>query len=501
MIPENIEIVMITCRAGRISKNQKLTRIIYQNIHSIINPKKVENNILKNDNNKRKKMNILIMGLDSVSRLNFHRTMPRLSKYFHDNNWHELKGYNKIGDNTLPNLLAILTGRSQEDATKKCKLNRKYGSDGCPFIWNNFKDAGYITAYGEDIPRLGTFNYKQDGFMNPPTDYYVRPYILACEKLLKSKNKFNFKYCIGPESAVDRIFNYAIDFSKTFIDQSYFGFFWANTISHDDMNGPSSMDEHFLNMFQHVNDNGITNNTIIIFLSDHGVRWGEYLDTQIGWHENRLPFMFIKFPNSITSHDKLSTSLKLNEDRLTSPYDVYQTLREILINSGGYAESSIGCPSCQSLFSPVPIERGCDDAGISSHWCTCNEFEALSTDNYVALSGATAFIKHAENIAKSYQDENGNRLCAKLEIDSILKINKIIDFNNGNRTNNIDKYFFKIQLKPGYGKFEVTIGTNNYNEFYILDSEISRIDSYEKTSRCVDYGFKWFCHCLDYTPS
>lgn len=87
--------------------------------------------------------------------------MPLVNKYFEENKWLELKGYNKMGDNTFPNLMAFLTGQNQTQAYLKCKPLMPYGLDNCSLIWYNFRDAGYVTAYGEDYGSISTFNYMK----------------------------------------------------------------------------------------------------------------------------------------------------------------------------------------------------------------------------------------------------------------------------------------------------------------------------------------------------
>lgn len=39
---------------------------------------------------------ILMIGIDSVSRVNLMRSMPRTAKYLYENNWFEMAGYNKV---------------------------------------------------------------------------------------------------------------------------------------------------------------------------------------------------------------------------------------------------------------------------------------------------------------------------------------------------------------------------------------------------------------------
>lgn len=54
---------------------------------------------LKTDNQQKsiaKPPSVLMIGIDSVSRLNLIRSMPTTAKYLYDNDWFELAGYNKV---------------------------------------------------------------------------------------------------------------------------------------------------------------------------------------------------------------------------------------------------------------------------------------------------------------------------------------------------------------------------------------------------------------------
>ena len=56
-------------------------------------------------------MNVLILGIDSTSRSNFIRNMPKTYKALTTvlGGW-DLRGYTKIDDSTFPNVMAMLTG-------------------------------------------------------------------------------------------------------------------------------------------------------------------------------------------------------------------------------------------------------------------------------------------------------------------------------------------------------------------------------------------------------
>lgn len=46
--------------------------------------------------NKTKPLSVLLIGIDSISRLNLIRAMPNTAQHLYNTGWMELKGYNKV---------------------------------------------------------------------------------------------------------------------------------------------------------------------------------------------------------------------------------------------------------------------------------------------------------------------------------------------------------------------------------------------------------------------
>ena len=87
---------------------------------------------LKRDSKKNENLpNILLLGIESISRLNFERHFPRAKSLVVEKEFYTLYGYNKVGDNTFPNLTPLLTGQYAEDLWKEKDLPFDY----FPFIW------------------------------------------------------------------------------------------------------------------------------------------------------------------------------------------------------------------------------------------------------------------------------------------------------------------------------------------------------------------------------
>ncbi|RXG60062.1 hypothetical protein Avbf_16512 [Armadillidium vulgare] len=160
------------------------------------------------------RLNIMIFGIDSISRMNMQRYMPKVFQYMKDISAIDFRGFNKNYENTYPNLCAILSGVfpwGEEFYDKFNKMGRYF--DYLPFLWKNFTNSDYVTVYGEDCSFLGTFAYKdKKGFKNVPTDYYFRPFLKAAEDEMGS-NKGNIwitgcGLCSGCELNFQRILDY-----------------------------------------------------------------------------------------------------------------------------------------------------------------------------------------------------------------------------------------------------------------------------------------------------
>jgi hypothetical protein len=125
-------------------------------------------------------VSVLILGVDAVSRLNMERELPQLRQVLLSPPLSAIPmlGYNKVGDNTFPNVVPLLTGLAESQLAQACSWrDAKTKIDACPFIWRLFTERGYRTAYGEDCTWMSTFNYAKTGFVQPPVDYYARPFL------------------------------------------------------------------------------------------------------------------------------------------------------------------------------------------------------------------------------------------------------------------------------------------------------------------------------------
>ncbi|XP_030767011.1 uncharacterized protein LOC115890804 isoform X3 [Sitophilus oryzae] len=463
---------------------------IYENVHASVLIRDDVQRKINDFNGTIKPLSVIFIGIDSISRLNFERSMPETYKYVEDNNWISLKGYNKMDDNTFPNLMAILTGFNQTTAYKICNPRSIGYLDKCPMLWYDYRNFGYVTGYAEDEASISTFNYKKKGFVQPPADYYFRPYVMASEKLQKVTIN-GMTYCTGPETAGERILNLVEDFAVTFKQNPHFGFFWMNSFSHNNVNSPSMMDSKTKQLLANLEANDVYNNTLIIFLSDHGMRFGDIRLTPTGWQEERLPFIYFSFPNWFKEkYPEQYLNFKSNTNKLTTPYDLYITLQHILVLSGfNYTiKNSDACPECLSLFEKVPSERSCEEAGIVDHWCTCAGYVEKKLEPEEQEKLKKFFL---EEIQKIIQSRDGNDKCIRYSVESIsTRISQKFSY----KTNSYALVYLRTNPKA---VFETTISyEGDIMSSNLTLGDISRLDFYNTHSKCVsDDYLKKYCFC------
>lgn len=207
----------------------------------------------------------------------------------------ELHGYNKVGDNTYPNLIPLLTGLSAEELNGAClSSNASIYFDNCHFIWDDFKSKEYGNLFAEDSAMLSLFNYFKNGFEKQPTDFYFRTILHQMEKDIAHNKIGNYKLCLGQRRPVDILFQYMKKFVKTNYNQTFFSFFWTSSMSHDFITYPLMIDQNLSDLLMNMKNEKYLENTILFIMSDHGIRFGSFRQTTFqGMVEERLRKYFL----------------------------------------------------------------------------------------------------------------------------------------------------------------------------------------------------------------
>ncbi|XP_041448574.1 uncharacterized protein LOC121404052 [Drosophila obscura] len=439
---------------------------------------------------------VFLFGIDSMSRMNFRRTMPLTSEFTRQQGWYEMEGYNKVGDNTLPNLLAVLTGRSTSEWSRKCNLKSPGCFDFITYLWDYFRSAGYMTAYAEDLPSISTFNYLKAGFRKKPVDFYLRPFLVIIESVLKTVVWLDQKYCVGRRTSFSYVFDYAKQLIQRFVKETpkpLFGLFWTSSCTHDHPKGGELLDERFVNYLEQFKNYGLFDKAIVILFSDHGLRFGELTEHPSGFLEERLPMLHIYLPPWYRRRfPQVARALQLNRNRLTSGFDLHMGIITILEQIRPRINYSIwSCEGCRSIFEVVPSDRGCDDAKIPYHSCACNSYVPVPISDIVQRL-ATAVVQRMNEFLTQL---DLNFECGKLYLRKVLSAKLPVHLDGVG----MGIYQLEFITSPNGGKFRSFVRMDDTSKLIEIELEgISRLNSYRNESYCVkDAMAKKICACRD----
>ncbi|XP_050032860.1 uncharacterized protein [Dermacentor andersoni] len=530
---------------------------IYSNVHAVLRIPKTENlrdthggkqasPPLPSDTQDRP--SVLVFGLDSISRLSMMRLLPKTYTFLTDVLGSVVfRGMNKVGDNTFPNLVALLTGM---EAYTQLKHPGPKGEtfDDVQFIWDDFKRDGYLTLFAEDFPEYGVFNYLARGFRDPPTDFYFRPYCLAMESSFLMRSSSNLCYGNVPKHKLQ------IDYVRRFIEanngsQPYFAFSFLVEISHEYMQQVAAADEDIVQFLTELRDRGHLDNTFLFFLSDHGHRFDSIRETFVGRLEERLPFFAVRPPSrwsllkqalptshgspardSVLADNSLAESataksllgaLQSNAGRLTTPYDTYETFRDILFlgRDGRFADkpkSDFGV----SLFREIPLGRTCDLARVPEQYCSCDAEEPVELTSKIVEKAALALVDKVNSLLEAGLGNISSR-CAHLTIRRIQDAREVFSSVRsssssslsssssyptnvaGRASTDVSRHSVGVRrlrvtvvVRPSDAMLEGLLLVREDQRPVVFD-DVSRINKYGRQSSCIEHQtLRKYCYCI-----
>ncbi|CAK9294177.1 unnamed protein product [Gordionus sp. m RMFG-2023] len=253
--------------------------VIYQYVHTVPRESVSRYVMSQRSNNKVieavRKFNVLLMGIESTSNKNFERSLLKTYEYLRRKRKKvfTFKGYAKIGENTYPNLNALLTGKF----TREIPSDEHTYFDNISMIWRQYEKHGYSTIYLEDEPYWSTYNFEKYGFYKSPSHFYFRPFTLELEKTMRRLSSEEY-CCVYGKNEVEML----LDYSKGLIqeleesDQPYFNFNFLTRYTHSQLQGLDDVDGLLYNYFNELIESHRLKNTFIFLFGDHGLRYGSF---------------------------------------------------------------------------------------------------------------------------------------------------------------------------------------------------------------------------------
>ena len=452
-------------------------------------------------------MNIIAVGLDSMSRFTYHQQLSKSLHFFAENMQSiEFNGQTIVGDGTTAAFMAMLGGFFEEEIHESRRgFENAKSLDDIGFIWKDFHNAGYITQHDETDPEYGTFNLRLLGFEKPPVDYYGRPYQLASESTSYDK------HCMGTKTRFREGLENILNLFKAYSndgDPLKFALHFDGLLTHTEFPRGELLDNDLLYFLQQVSSNpAISNSTMVIVFSDHGPRYGQSRQTLHGKYEERSPFFAISLPQWFRrEHPDVVANLQWNANfTLTTPFDVYATFLDILGIQNPNQRHGV------SLFSRLPSDRNCDEASVAAHWCPCGNGLPVDLNSELVQDAMSVFISLVNN--DWLKPTNG--ICLPLQkaepvvANIITPSTKMANFKQtvdghgrvASFDNSEDQTRFLVisfKTEPGNGTWEATYEIHKGNKPVLKRSQVSRTNAYGHAADCVSNTFphlRQYCFC------
>lgn len=352
----------------------------------------------------------------------------------------------QAASNTYPNLMILHTGKTE--STYKAACNP--GVDECNdlMMWTKFSRSGYVTAYGEDF-RPPTLDFRK-----MPTDHYTRLFFLL--NYLEIGNII----CFGKRPAAHHVLDYAYQFVKAYQDYHFYGFFWLVTYSHDPNRIPTLLQNRLIQFFEKIKRLG-ANNTIIILLGDHGIRYGPQKIPVESFYDEQLPMLFMKFPRAFKKkHIAEFRSLIINQRRLITHCDLHSTLWNILKLSDDSVtiKPPEFCPQCSSLFVEKSKYRRCESMEVHTRWCSCHVLNEVDSADIAANRVPQTLLQNINRVTKR-----------QFQLKSILRhhwFRHDFDYKN-----NITNYFIAMEMVQDNTQYEGVVQGHG-TDYQVIEFEI-----------------------------
>ena len=121
------------------------------------------------------------------------------------------------------------------------------------FIFKDLHKLGYTTMFSEDDPKYATFNYRLNGFTNPPTTWYLRPYWLG-----------QMKYNNEPLCVVEYNMHILKEFTMANEEEAKFSITTNARIAHNDLNNLQLIDNDLVDIIEFFKEPKRVDNTVFI---------------------------------------------------------------------------------------------------------------------------------------------------------------------------------------------------------------------------------------------
>ncbi|KAI6238822.1 hypothetical protein M3Y99_00639000 [Aphelenchoides fujianensis] len=174
------------------------------------------------------------------------------------------------------------------------------------------------------------------------------------------------RMCANGEFLTPRFLHIWERFSTKYADKCHLSFNSITALTRKNPNHLELLDQPLADALDRLDDAGALEHTMLVIMGDSGQKEHEIASTYVGRVEERMPLMAVYVPPKFRRAEaEKFANLRANANRLTSAFDVHQTLQEAM----GFEQPTERSGS--SLFHPIEADRSCQDARIPAQHCMC----------------------------------------------------------------------------------------------------------------------------------
>ena len=439
--------------------------------------------------------------LDSVSRPHFFRSLKNTIDYLNsqlvnskDYVVYDFINNNANGENTRPNLVALLLGRDFNQHLAEIKgwnnneasFDSKYLAIQNTSLWKHYERMGYVTLFEFDT----IWNFFCDDIGRQVyTDSKLLNFWNAAKNVFSYTDFIPKPRCFGSKNGHWFLFEYLRKFNKNYKGHNKFTY-THTSIAHENTGKmiktlDDDLKEGIESLVKYYKET--KEDFLIVLASDHGRRVQEWDRSVEGIYENKHPFHLIITKQSVIKRLGKQTHeiITHNTERLISRYDWYLTLQHLAMfpygnlspNSYLYQtlKTSLPISSAVSVFlEKIPDNRTCEDVNIKNLDCLCRDFVEID-------SGSTFIFNVLEKLALGVVREINKQISAKSKCRSVTydKVFQAFEFQmkeNKDGGNRMFKFRFGVKEDVN-ARIEVYVYAADPSEFsrlkIKLDGKIS----------------------------
>lgn len=281
-------------------------------------------------------------------------------------------------------------------------------------------------------------------------------------------------FCLGGQPMHNVTLSYLRDFFSIYKKLPKFALAMLSELSSWNPNALGYADNDVLDFLRWMKIEGHLERTVIVLFSDRGSKHPNLRGLLEGKMEERMPLLAITIP--VKAPKAIANSvvnLKANSKLLTHPYEVYETLKSMILYHVK-REVEISKREPRNLLTRFDSEsRSCDHLKIPAHWCPCVKAYPLPTHNANTSTGFEDAGKKVVSYVNKIISSNSElqSICSELSYRGV-KIDKTVELKPNQEVlkfRGSESAGHCVDCKPIFEKHSTT----RKESFYVIYIEVN----------------------------